>query len=378
MEELFNLSMANEKARYEKLPEKQRKLAMKQIVRQRLQWMKTTIYIPFFKEHSNAQNNPNNIPAEELAEAFVKPIRDAALDNPEEIPVGARLDVAVGTQSVFGRRGFNIAHGEGEKIPDHRLFVAKDYATALETGQPPIDKAIALIIRDAESPTEFPEQSQFLASSLATKLALMGTNRDNPILGLALGEEAFNKIVECYATKPPQVAEGAQEAVKSFQELVQKLRAAQEGKEGTLVVVDGAAFHTIEVNGVRIGIRTGSIKSGVYERCLNASKLYDEQLMAINETEPYQMVGNMRVYGAKSASSLVTSFRTQDISIGIGATAALGPEAAPPKKTPPPPETPPEEEPPSGGPKGEVSVDEVGPGSNASEGMEEGQEHSNE
>ncbi|MCA9374163.1 hypothetical protein KC725_03320 [Candidatus Peregrinibacteria bacterium] len=378
MEELFNLSMANEKARYEKLPEKQRKLAMKQIVRQRLQWMKTTIYIPFFKEHSNPQNNPNNIPAEELAEAFVKPIRDAALDNPEEIPVGARLDVAVGTQSVFGRRGFNIAHGEGEKIPDHRLFVAKDYATALETGQPPIDKAIALIIRDAESPTEFPEQSQFLASSLATKLALMGTNRDNPILGLALGEEAFNKIVECYATKPPQVVEGAQEAVKSFQELVQKLRAAQEGKEGTLVVVDGAAFHTIEVNGVRIGIRTGSIKSGVYERCLNASKLYDEQLMAINETEPYQMVGNMRVYGAKSASSLVTSFRTQDISIGIGATAALGPEAAPPKKTPPPPETPPEEEPPSGGPVGEVSVDEVGPGSNASEGMDQGQEHSNE
>ena len=326
MEEMFNLSMADEKARYEKLPEKQRKLAMKQIVKERLRWMETMIYIPFFKEHSTPQNNPDNIPAGELAEAFLKPIRDAALENPEEIPIGARLDVAVGTQSVYGRRGFNIAQGKGEKIPDHRIFVAKDYASALETGQPPIDKTIALIIRDAESPTEFPDQSQFLASSLATKLALMGTAEKNPTLGLALGEDNFNKIIECYATKPPQVVAGAEGAIKEFQELVKKLRSAQEGQTGTVVVIDGQAFHTIEVNGVRLGIRTGSIKSGVYERCLNASKLYDEKLIALSDSEPYQLVGNMRVYGAKTTSSLVTSFRTQDISIGFGVTAPVGPE----------------------------------------------------
>jgi hypothetical protein len=57
-----------------------------------------------------------------------------------------------------------------------------------------------------------------------------------------------------------------------------------------------------------IGIRTTSHKSGVYERCLNAAELYDEEIIALDKNESYTMESNFRAYDAKTANSLVSSF----------------------------------------------------------------------
>jgi hypothetical protein len=204
--------------------------------------MRDAIYVPFFRKYAIDKYNPNHYTPEQLAEAFIAPLRQMAIngnfDKAEDIPVGAHLDVAVGTESIVGRRG--ITAGRPDQIANHKLFAAHDYSEALVTHYPPIDYTIALCFRESQRPLEMVDPNQFLASPMAIKLMLLGTEKGNPILIKALGEENYRLIAECYKSKPPkritEVDQSTQDAISKFKDLAVQLSDAQTG-QGTKILV---------------------------------------------------------------------------------------------------------------------------------------------
>ena len=355
-EELFNLSMSEAEKKIANLPENKKLEAKRELLRNKINWMRDAIYVPFFRKYAVSKYNPNHYTPEQLAEAFIAPLRQMAIngnfDNAEDIPVGAHLDVAVGTESIVGRRG--ITAGRPDQIANHKLFAAHDYSEALVTHYPPIDYTIALCFRESQRPLEMVEPNQFLASPMAIKLMLLGTEKGNPILIKALGEENYKLIAECYKTKPPTIPKNAdiintKTAINELYYLAIKLSDAQTGQGTKILVKDkngnNQEYYSITVKDLIIGIRTTSHKSGVYERCLNAAELYDEEIIALDKNESYTMESNFRAYDAKTANSLVSSFAVRDIAIGAGVVGPVGPSAPEQNSAPPPTKTQPQPQP---------------------------------
>jgi hypothetical protein len=331
-EELFHLSMAESKKSIEKLPPEQQKERIRQIVDQRLNWMEETIYVPFFEKHINKGNNPNGYTAKQLANALVGPMRFAYINEMQKLPIGAQLEVAVGTLNIRGRRQFTMS--QPDTIEDHGIRPAKDYSVALETGQPPIDRTIALILRESVRPVEQLEGNEILRSPLAVKLLLLGTNQGKkPVMLDILGEETYKKLSECYAQKPPTAVEGSHEALTKLEEIAKKLSEAQEGK-GTLMRINEKNYFSIEIKNTILGIRTDMLQSGIYERCFNATSVYNDEIIAISKEEKYDIVGNARVYRGAAMNSLVTSNEVDTVKVGFGAAVDIPlPDDIPPPTT---------------------------------------------
>lgn len=364
MEELFNQSMAEAWVKFkgDKENPEQRIAFMRATVNNRCDWMEKAIYLPFFKavDLSDKEVNPQGFTAEELAHVYVQTIREGQLAEATAIANGAHIDVGVGTMKIVGERGFTVANGD--KIKDHSIYVAKDYSKALETGTPPMDYLIARILRHSHNAAEYGNGEQFLNSPIALKLVLLGTKENNPMLAYALGVDKYEKLLECYSQKPAKVTEGSKEAISALMTLSEQLRDAQTGKRSSRIMVDGKTYESFVYNGVRFGIRTEALATGVYARCMNPTSMYDDSIIAMRQEEKPVMVNNMAVYGARTTQSLATEYRNNPLVLGAAAAVPLKfnnpssstPPAPPGKETPPP----------NPGNKGGVGVDPKNPPGN--------------
>lgn len=346
-EELFNLSMSEMK--------NQPEAARERIMKERLEWARDYIYKPFFQEKIKSGKLPAKLIAnlrktyktdEELAaamaEGFVEPLRKIkpVKGEAQKIPLGASVDVAVGSNNIVGIRGSVMGNQE---ITEHGLYSSvKDYRSALETGKPPMDQAIALALRDNYSPNvEKMKDNEFLRTPLAAKIMYLGVQQNKyPVLADLLGEDNYRKLLDCFEAEPkPAVVEGSEEAVKAFQELVTELQDASEGrsKDSKIIAIDGEQYHAIERNGMVMGLKVGTFRSGVYERCLNAASVYDDKLVAFRSTETYTPQNEMAVYNAKQMQTLVSNFGASPVGFGVAPAVGLkgfvtggpGPSAGP-------------------------------------------------
>lgn len=325
-EELFNLSMSDTEKMT--LPQK------KAIMLERVERAKNIIYIPFFEERIklHPETNPNNYTAEQLAEAFVGPLRTMALTNPEKIPLGARADVAVGTYGEIGQRGYIIANPDA--IKNHGLYPSgKDYAEAFRSNKASIDKTIALIFRQNYNPEVADmDNERLLNTPMAMKLMNLGVKQNHPMLAEVLGEDVYKQLLECYpngkgkATPKP----GTEDAIAALKDLVGKLQEAQTGA-GTKFTLGGNEYLSIEENGVTLGIRTTTFRSGVYERCLNAANIYEDEIIAFKSEQPPVIRGGMRFYNAQSVLGVSSDLGANNINLGFGATAPFRPRPVPPR-----------------------------------------------
>ena len=172
------------------------------------------------------------------------------------------------------------------------------------------------------------------------------------MLAYAIGAENYEKLVACYSQKPAKMVEGSEAAVKSLQELVQKLRDAQTGIGSTRIMVDGKEYQSLVFNGIRFGIRTEALATGVYARCMNPSSIYDDSIIALRDEEKPTIVNNMAVYSARTTQTLATEYRNVPTAIGAVAAAPLKFKDNPPA----PPGNPPKENQPQphAGPGGQV------------------------
>lgn len=374
-EHLFSLSMSE-----------QNFINREATIKQRIQWARNTVFVPFFTRKMAEKPGvvPKGIDAGELADAFLDAVSEHIKDNPQEIDAGQALFTSVGTMYVNGIRMVEAASGQNNQ--ENEFIEAIDYSKFLSVKGADATKeqrAIAqlLLSEHAEIPKK---DTSFLQSRLAKKLFYMGKeNVPNPLVEV-IGVEKFKQLIAAYkAVEAGQEApDGSAEGIKALRELAEKIQTAQ--LSGQPVIMDGNRPGRAVTVGNFVFVIETTLKSGIYEYCKNPSVLYDESITVFS-------LPKLRQYSPEMAASIVSGAadtvaletRTAEVwSIGLN---AIGKYEIKPKvrQEPPKPETPPRRPPripakPVGGPAREVSVDEVGPGSNAPGGIDKGQEHSNE
>ncbi len=349
-ERLFHLSMSEEKVSVEK----------------RLQWAERVIYRPFFEQRlaklrEQGVSVPEDITAETLARAFIAGVRARLQESPRPLGEGESIFTAVGTENVRGTR--RIYAASGENVEENLFREGFDYSNFLtSTGSELTEeqRIIAMILLNEHS--EIPEDNEaFLRSRLAKKLFYLGSEEvSNPVINV-LGKDNFEKLIKAYEAieKGESAPSDSADAINAFRDLCEKIRDAQMGN-GIPVSIDGNLMQAVLIGNYCFVIDT-EMMSGVYEKCLNPSSLYNETIRVYDRS----------VYEAAKASParasiaggagdvVVMESRTASVtSIGLNAIGTRTFELAKEKKLIPPPEDeiPPPEEEPVQGPGGEVDV----------------------
>ncbi|MDA1061077.1 MAG: hypothetical protein O3B47_04780, partial [bacterium] len=185
---------------------------------------------------------------EEMANQIINDIRDGLdfKDSKQKAALedGAYMLSVVGTMKIKGLRGTSYLGSEAKK--DSGIYNLKKYSPGDGGVKGDIGKAILQL----QSPLDKTDNKKFMESKLARKIAA------HDGLYLVLGQSDYNKVAECFKQK--QVSPENEAAFKKFQEIVLKVREAQ----------NSGSNHVNLPEDYRIMITT-AVGAGAYEKCTN-------------------------------------------------------------------------------------------------------------
>ncbi len=239
--------------------------------RNRLKWAETTIAPYFEKRIQELARFGQTIPftAKELAHKAVSDLEHLDTNqSPTQLIEGTSVAVAIGRGANGLHQMIDGSLKSTEASNKYGYIIGKNYTEALRSGQPPEDRAIAMILLGQLS--HLPERSNlkgFMESNLARIVA------SNPGLAFILGLEEYNEVIKFYESGNSDVSK-----LTRFMDIVEAIRKAQlEGKDA--ISVKGK-------NGVNFMLRAETIiQSGVFNKCANFTGTLHEKVTMIQPSK---------------------------------------------------------------------------------------------